>query len=542
MALAFALISPLLASTFTGSAQNNRSGLTASAFSFAPYRIGERLTYTVSFSNFPIAAHIEMVAAARGTFFGREGTELRAHVETLGVVNAALYAINNDYTSYVDPSTGLPFRLQQVIREGTHSADVAGDFNQTAAGAAATLPARQTANSFPGTYDFLAAIYRLRALPLAEGATYRLTVQNESTPYAAEVKVVGREVVKTNLGSSNTLIAQVRVPGNSAVNGYRLRLYFTDDERHLPVLITAQHPSGEIRAELASAEVLSEATTTTTPETTSTPAATPVPTPGTSILLPPPSRPGTAPGNAAAQRGATAATTTTAPAAAAALPEVPFKPGEQLNFNFFAGNNPQPIGTASFLVRARARYFGHDGLLLSALMQTVGPGQRLFPVADQINSYIDATTLLPFRTELRLQEGKRRVNWTVSVEQDRGTALFDDGTRLDIPVATHDLISVFYALRSFDLSVGRQNRVSLLINKRPRLLTVTALRRETIELNAQQIPAVQLSLTTNDAQGDHLSLRLWVSTDKRRLPLRLTAQTPLGPVRADLAIIPVALQ
>ena len=63
-----------------------------------------------------------------------------------------------------------------------------------------------------------------------------------------------------------------------------------------------------------------------------------------------------------------------------------------------------------------------------------------------------------------------------------------------------------------------------------------------MQLGTQQIPAVELSLITSDPDGDSLALRLWVSTDKRRLPLRITAQTPLGPVRADLAIIPTALQ
>ena len=51
-------------------------------FSEAPYRIGERLTYNVSFSNFMSAGHVELFVAARGTFFGRDAIELRAHVAT----------------------------------------------------------------------------------------------------------------------------------------------------------------------------------------------------------------------------------------------------------------------------------------------------------------------------------------------------------------------------------------------------------------------------------------------------------------------------
>ena len=100
--------------------------------SSAPYRVGERLTYTVSFSNFISAAHVEFQVVNRGTFFGREGIQLRSHIQTTGVVNVALFAINNDYITYVDPKTGLPFRSQQVVRQASRASDTSNDFNQPA--------------------------------------------------------------------------------------------------------------------------------------------------------------------------------------------------------------------------------------------------------------------------------------------------------------------------------------------------------------------------------------------------------------------------
>ena len=490
----------------------------AAPFAPAAYQVGERLTYNVSFSNFPTAAHVEMTVATRGPLYGREGVELRAHVETIGVVSAALYALNNDYATFVDPSNGAPYRVQQVIREGARTENKTLEFEAAASAAAAPAGTKQAAVGLGGPFDLLSALYRLRALPLTPGATYRLAVQNGTNVYDAEVKVMGRELVKTNVGSSNALVAQVRVRGNQAADDYRLRVFFTDDERHIPLIISARHSAGEIRAELASSEIVTDA---------AAPGATPAP-----------AQPGVVPPGPA---GAIVRPTP-APAAAPNTADPPFKPGEQLNFNFFLGTTPQPVGRASFQVRARAKYFNREGLLYSALLQTVGAGQTLFPVSDQINSYVDVKTLLPFRTELGLTEGQRRARWVVSSDQTSGAALFDDGTRVDIPVNTHDLISVFYALRTFDLTPGRRNAVPLLVNKRPRPLYVTALRNDTVVLGTQRIPAVELSLMTGDPQGDRFSLRLWVSTDKRRLPLRLTAVTPLGPVRADLAIIPTTLQ
>ncbi|MEJ7616335.1 MAG: DUF3108 domain-containing protein [Pyrinomonadaceae bacterium] len=83
---------------------------TAIPFAAAPYRVGERLTYNVSYSQFTTAAHVELSVVGTGLYNNRNGVELRARVETLGIVGAAMYSINDDYVSIVDPSTGLPFR------------------------------------------------------------------------------------------------------------------------------------------------------------------------------------------------------------------------------------------------------------------------------------------------------------------------------------------------------------------------------------------------------------------------------------------------
>lgn len=513
---------------------------TSGDFSPVPYRVGEKLSYNVSFSRFPVAAHVELLVAGTSVIGGRPAIELRAHAETLDVVSVALYSLNNDYVSFVDTSTGLPLRTQQFVREGAQTPlDAERDYNQPFG--ASAIPPHTTAGGFPGTYDFVSAIYRLRALQLVEGATYRLSVQGASEVYDGELKVTGRQLLQTNIGSVNSLVTQVSIRKNARANDYHIRVYFSDDERHIPVLVTARHPSGEIRAEIASADFVNEPTTPAPAIVGETP--TPDARVRSTPLAPPPGRARTNPPVVAANRPAAGGTDGAGDGAdSALLPGLPFNVGEQLNYRFFLGNAAQPVGTASLQVRSRARYFDREGLLLTALMGTAGAGMRLFPVNDQVSSYVDATTLLPFRTELRIQEGSHRFNALVTLDQDRGSAVFADGTRLEMPVGTHDFVSVFYALRSFDLAPPRRNAVSLLINKRPRTLFISALTRETIEVSGERVPAIQLSLITDDPQPDRLQIRVWVSADRRRLPLRLTAVTPLGLLRGDLAIIPVSFQ
>ncbi len=494
-----------------GPSAQSKSDSVSLPFSQAPYRTGERLTYNVSFSNFISAAHIELQISSRAVFFGREGIQLRAHVGTTGVVNAALFAINNDYVTYVDPATGLPFHSQQVVREGNRTSDTERAFHEPAG--AAAIPSTLRTGESPGTYDFLSAIHRLRALPLVEGSTYYLLVKGETENYQAEVKVTGRQTIKTPVGSFTTLVSQVRVTNNSRANNYRIRIFFSDDERHVPVLITARIAAGELRAELAGSEfgkAVAGPTTLVTP-----PIARPTP-----VVPPQPPR-DSSNGN---------------------LDNLPFNVGEQLNYQIFLGDTTAPAGTATFQVRARARHFDRDAFLFTLRAQTTNAAQRLFFANDQISSYIDPKTLLPFRSEMNLTEGARRLNQTLTINQDYGTATSDKGERIEIPIGTHEYLSFFYLARTLNITPPRRNAVSILVNNQPKTLFVTSLKRETVQIGPQSIPAIQLSLTTDDPQPDKYLLRVWLSDDKRRLPVRLTASTQLGQVRADLAIIPLTAQ
>jgi hypothetical protein len=521
--LKLAQLTALLVSLTCTIVAQQDSGAAPASFSPGAYRLGERLTYNISFSHYVSAGHIELMVNRRGTFFKQEGIQLRAHVETSGIVNVALLSLNNDYTTYVDPQTGLPYRAQQVVREAGRTTEAARDYNQPAGTDA--LPSQLRTGESPGTYDLLSAIYRMRAMPLAHGDSYFMTVVNEGDQYPAEVKVIGRQLIKTNVGSFNTIVTRVSVKNS---RDYKLRIYFSDDERHVPVLITAKHPEGEIRVELAGSELtlpeVAPKTETTQPLRTLQPQPTPVrsnPIPGRTT----PSLPGD---------GQSSPANLTSPPMA----DVPFKIGEQLSYQVYLASAQQPVGTIVFAISARGRYFNRDGLLFSATAQTTGPGSRVFPVNDQISSYVDPTTLLPFRTELNLSEGKYRAKLGYSLDQNRGAAVADTKQRIEIPVGTHDLISALYAIRTFDLWPKKRNAISIMANSQPRTLFVESQRRETIELGSQKISAIMVTLTTDDTQGDRMQIRVWIGDDSRHLPLRIAAVTPLGAVRADLVLAP----
>lgn len=498
----------LISLTGTTAAQQTKETVPA-PFNANAVRVGERLTYNVNYSQFVSAAHVELFVAGRGTYFGHNGIELRAHVETTGIVNVALLSINNDYTTFVSSESGLPYRAQQVVREAGRTSEASVDYNQPAGTEA--IPSRLRVGEFPGTYDFLSALYRVRAMPLAPGSSYFITARHEAAEYQAEIKVTGKQLIKTGVGSFDAIVTRVISKGGND----NIRVYFSDDEWHVPVLITARRQGADIQIELAGSALT--APVTTSPRTTVEPAPSnirPINTP--TPISRDPSRLEPAP---------------------ATVIDLPFKVGEQLNYQVYMGDTNKPIGSLNFALKSRDRFFNRDGLMFSATAQT--NSGAIITVKDQVTSYVDPTTLLPFRTEINLSEAKYRSNRSYNVDQDRGAATLENNReRIEIPVGTHDLLSALYAIRTFDLTIQKQNAISIMAMNRPRALLVKAQRRETIELGGQKIPAIMLVLTTDDPQPDKMQIRIWVGDDARHLPLRFTAATEAGAIRADLAIMP----
>ena len=540
-----------------------------SSFSKSPYKVGEKLTYSISFATFAGIAHAELAVAGKGIYFSREGIELRATVQSSETATV-IFDINTDFISYIDPESGKPYKTRRIVRDGINAEDESQDFNQTDL----SIPSSRK-GEFIGEYDFLSALYRLRAMPLTEDAAYRFTARFGSTVYDAELQVTGKKTIKTTAGTFNTIATQIRVYKNKQADNYRIKIYFSDDERHVPVLITIQRPSGEIRAELASSELpkekpaqTKEPTTNKTPQTniannsatntgqptTSTQGINTNPTntnpnqtqsiPGipNNVTIIQPNNPTTPNTNPTSQPRNKPVEIQPKP-----FPkDFPFAANEQLNFNLYWQTSQQPVGKVMLQVSERNFFNGRDALMLTAKVDSVMSAiAKIFTINDTFTSYVEPESLLPFQNETKLQGNNSHYNQMLRLDQDRGSVSSNKNNNIEIPVGTHDILSMAYALRLFDLTPNKKTPVSVLVGNRAFILTVTSIRREVIELGGQSIKAVQLKLTTDDpttnadnTSGDKYVLRLWVSEDSRRFPLRFSITLSEGTLRADLVIVP----
>ena len=110
---------------------------------------------------------------------------------------------------------------------------------------------------------------------------------------------------------------------------------------------------------------------------------------------------------------------------------------------------------------------------------------------------------------------------------------------IDIPIGTHNILSLAFAIRSFNLKPSlvaknpvNDTRVAVLIGANTSVFILRPSNAETLTLNGEKISVQAISITTGNPQVDALNLqpRIWLSNDERRLPIRLM----MGSYQADL--------
>jgi len=100
-------------------------------------------------------------------------------------------------------------------------------------------------------HSIMSAFYLVRTLPLKEGATSRFSAVSGEKRYELKVVIHKREKIKTDLGEFNTVKVEPVLDGDGIFKSSgRIFIWFTDDEKRLPVLMQCEIKLGSIKATL----------------------------------------------------------------------------------------------------------------------------------------------------------------------------------------------------------------------------------------------------------------------------------------------------
>lgn len=99
-------------------------------------------------------------------------------------------------------------------------------------------------------FDPISVIYYMRTLDLSLGRTYDFTLISDGKVYTVHAKVVRREKVQTAAGSFNTVVVEPQMTSGGVEREEKLYLWYSEDERHIPVRIRTEVKFGSVTATL----------------------------------------------------------------------------------------------------------------------------------------------------------------------------------------------------------------------------------------------------------------------------------------------------
>jgi hypothetical protein len=194
-------------------------------------------------------------------------------------------------------------------------------------------------------------------------------------------------------------------------------------------------------------------------------------------------------------------------------------------------------GELTVETKERRDFDGVDAFHVTAQAQSVGLVSAIvYKVNDIYESFIDAGTFQPFRAAKNTRHGKNRRQSSFTLDQQGRTAQLNDGSKIPIPSNTHDVASLFYAVRAMDFTVGKARTFTLIEDGKLYEIKVEPEAREKITVRGTKYDVVRVSTKAvrAGATRDPYQFKFFVTTDSRRLPVMMTAEPSWGMVRLEL--------
>ncbi len=190
----------------------------------------------------------------------RLGTQnhLTATADSTGVV-ALLYRVADRFESYMDAKTLCSAKLVKHTEEGSHRRDTVITYDYARGKSVLdehnlkTNQQKKVENDIPNCVtDVVSGILYVASLPLQVGATYTFPLNDGGNTVTVNANVEGKEQIKTAAGTFQTI--RVGSEGNAGVlkNRGRIWIWYTDDDKHLPVQMRAKLMWGTLTIYLTS--------------------------------------------------------------------------------------------------------------------------------------------------------------------------------------------------------------------------------------------------------------------------------------------------
>lgn len=200
----------------------------------------QSLTYSVDWRVFP-AGTVTFRQEADG-----EVQRINVVGDSIGAVNL-IYRVSDRFQSSFNRRTGCSAEFSKQLIEGRRQ--VNSDLKFAYAQSKAILDEKNLVSGIskhqenaipPCVSDLLSAIFYTASLPLQAGQSFQVPVFDAGKTIPVTMKVEGNESIKTPTGTYQTVRVQPTADAGVVKNRGNIWIWYTDDERHMPVQMRAR--------------------------------------------------------------------------------------------------------------------------------------------------------------------------------------------------------------------------------------------------------------------------------------------------------------
>jgi hypothetical protein len=213
----------------------------------------------------------------------------------------------------------------------------------------------------------------------------------------------------------------------------------------------------------------------------------------------------------------------------------PFAVGEALTYDV-AYSSFVTAGTATLTVADKKPSGSSVAYYITAEGRPTPFLSRLYPVYYKVDTLLDTFTLLPQRGSIYSDEQGRRRTKIIRFDQRARVAEYEvRGRRTETSTVrltgdTQDALSIIYVLRTLPLADRFATTLQVLDAGERYQVRVTVAGREAVESVLGRVDAWRIVPSATNAAGQSLGrdLSIWLTADRRRVPLRMEARLPIG--------------
>lgn len=181
--------------------------------------------------------------------------------------------------------------------------------------------------------------------------------------------------------------------------------------------------------------------------------------------------------------------------------------------------------------------------------RTTGLADKLYNVKDNWGTYLDTAAVVPHKFYRYIREGNYRKNEVIHFQQLEGKAvvskLSKDGKDIEtteaykVPAHVQDMVSGYYYLRTLDytkVKAGDVLKVNAFFDKEVYDFKVRFIGREKVKTELGKIDALVLTpiLPENSVFRGENAVKIWLSDDQYKIPLKIKAEMFVGAVEVDI--------